>query len=201
MGVRPVSVPGPRAGGPDRRARGALTNSLENAGLTFGSAATGVAIPVLAERFGWRQSFVLTASLAIVLAGVWWWYGRNRPADHPGVNRAELALIEAGRPPAEPPEPGAWKLVLRDPQVLLLTLGYFCSNYVFYFFFNWLFIYLIESRGFRLLEGGTYAAAPARSARSCSSRSVSGPSSSPIRSTGPEPSRFREGGRPRPAAC
>ena len=38
--------------------------------------------------------------------------------------------------------------------------GYTCSNYVFYFFFNWLFIYLIESRGFRLLEGGFAAAAP-----------------------------------------
>ena len=31
---------------------------------------------------------------------------------------------------------------------------------MFYFFFNWLFVYLIESRGFKLLEGGWYAAAP-----------------------------------------
>lgn len=138
----------------------ALPNSLQNAGLTFGSAATGVVIATLSARYGWRQSFVLTAPLAFLLAAVWWWYGRDRPEEHPRVNRAELELIDAGRPAAEPPEPGAWKLVLRDPQVLLLTLGYFCSNYVFYFFFNWLFIYLIDSRGFRLLEGGIYAAAP-----------------------------------------
>jgi len=138
----------------------ALPNSLQNAGLTFGSAATGVVIASLTQRYGWRQSFVLTAPLALLLAAIWWWYGRDRPAEHPGVNPAELALIDGGRPRAEPAEPGAWKLVLRDRQVLLLTLGYFCSNYVFYFFFNWLFIYLIESRGFRLLEGGTYAAAP-----------------------------------------
>jgi ACS family glucarate transporter-like MFS transporter len=78
------------------------------------------------------------------------------------VNQAERDLIDAGRPPADVlrSEPGAWKAVLRDRQVLLLTGGYFCSNYVFYFFFNWLFIYLIESRGFHLLEGGFYAAAP-----------------------------------------
>jgi ACS family glucarate transporter-like MFS transporter len=50
--------------------------------------------------------------------------------------------------------------VLRDPQVRWLTVGYFCSNYVFYFFFNWMFIYLIQARGFKLLEGGFYAAAP-----------------------------------------
>ena len=138
----------------------ALPNSLQNAGLTFGSAVTGVLIAGLAERYGWRQSFVLTAPLAFLLAAVWWWYGRDRPADHPGVNQAERELIDAGRAPAERPEPGAWKAVLRDPQIRLLTLGYFCSNYVFYFFFNWLFIYLIDSRGFKLLEGGAYAAAP-----------------------------------------
>jgi MFS transporter, ACS family, glucarate transporter len=138
----------------------ALPNSLQNAGLTFGSAATGMVIAGLTERYGWRQSFVLTAPLAFLVAAVWWWYGRDHPAEHPRVNRAEQALIDAGRPPAEPPEPGAWKVVLRDRQILLLTLGYFCSNYVFYFFFNWLFIYLVDSRGFRLLEGGVYAAAP-----------------------------------------
>jgi hypothetical protein len=32
--------------------------------------------------------------------------------------------------------------------VLLLACGYFCSNYVFYMFSNWLFTYLVESRGF-----------------------------------------------------
>jgi ACS family glucarate transporter-like MFS transporter len=138
----------------------ALPNSLQNAGLTLGSAVTGVLIAGLTERYGWRQSFVLTAPLAFLVAAVWWWYGRDRPADHPGVNQAEQELIDAGRAPAERPEPGAWKAVLRDRQIRLLTLGYFCSNYVFYFFFNWLFIYLIDSRGFKLLEGGAYAAAP-----------------------------------------
>ena len=140
----------------------ALPNSLQNAGLTFGSAATGVVIAALTQRYGWRQSFLLTAPLALLLAVVWWWYGRDHPAQHPQVNRAERELIDAGRPPAEaePAEAGAWRAVLRDPQVLLLTFGYFCSNYVFYFFFNWLFIYLIESRGLKLLEGGVYAAAP-----------------------------------------
>jgi MFS transporter, ACS family, glucarate transporter len=140
----------------------ALPNGLTNAGLTLGSAATGPLIVWLTQRFGWRQSFVLTAPLAFLLAAAWWWYGRDRPADHPAVNRAERELIQAGRPPAEPhgTQPGAWKLVLRDREVLLLTGGYFCSNYLFYFFFNWLFIYLVENRGFQSLEGGYFAAVP-----------------------------------------
>ena len=140
----------------------ALPNSLGNAGLTLGAAATGPLIAWLMVAFGWRLSFVLTAPLALVLAALWWWYTRDTPAQHPRVGAAELALIDRGRPAAfreAPPAGVAWR-ILRDPQVLLLAVSYFCSNYVFYFFFNWLFIYLVENRGFKVLEGGYYAAIP-----------------------------------------
>jgi ACS family glucarate transporter-like MFS transporter len=75
---------------------------------------------------------------------------------------AELAVIDEGRTTsvAAAPERGGWRLVLQDQQVQLLTAGYFSANFVFYFFFNWLVIYLIEARGFKLLEGGWYAAIP-----------------------------------------
>jgi MFS transporter, ACS family, glucarate transporter len=140
----------------------ALPNALQNVGLTFGAAATGPLIAWLAQTGGWRNSFLLTAPLAILLAAWWWWYVRDHPSHHGSVNPAELALIDEGRttPIGAPPEPGAWRLVLRDRQVRLITIGYFCANFVFYFFFNWLFIYLIEARGFKLLEGGWYAAVP-----------------------------------------
>ena len=140
----------------------ALPNALQSAGLTFGSAAAGPLIAWLAVRYGWRASFTMTAPAAFAIAAIWWLYVRDLPSQHPLVNQAERDLIDAGRPPANAsrPERGAWKAVLQNRQVLLLTGGYFCCNYVFYFFFNWLFIYLIESRGFRLLEGGFYAAAP-----------------------------------------
>ena len=140
----------------------AFPNGLTNAGLTLGSAAAGPLIAWLTGTVGWRQSFVVTAPLGFLLALVWWWYARDRPADHPGVNQAELTLIDAGRTGGltEAAEPGAWRRLLGNREILLLTGSYFCSNYVFYFFFNWLFIYLVENRGFKALEGGFYAAAP-----------------------------------------
>jgi len=139
----------------------AFPNGLSNAGLTLGSAATGPLIAWMMEAIGWRLSFIVTAPLAFLTAAYWWWYVRDRPAEHPGVSREELALIDADRP--VPPDAAArvgWMRVLRDREVLLLTASYFCSNYVFYLFFNWLYIYLVESRGFKVLEGGFYAAAP-----------------------------------------
>jgi sugar phosphate permease len=53
-----------------------------------------------------------------------------------------------------------WTLVLRDRNVLLITGSYFFSNYVFYFFFNWLYIYMVDVRKFEALRGGAFAAAP-----------------------------------------
>jgi ACS family glucarate transporter-like MFS transporter len=53
-----------------------------------------------------------------------------------------------------------WRRIVRNREVLLLTLSYLCSNYLFYFFFNWLYVYLVQARGFAMLEGGYYAAAP-----------------------------------------
>lgn len=140
----------------------ALPNALGNVGLTLGAAATGPIIAWLMVDHGWRKSFVLTAPIAFVLAAVWWWYVRDKPAEHRAVRPAELALINEGRPASQTgtADPGGPRRVLSDPQVLLLTASYFCSNYVFYFFFNWLYIYLVDHRGLKVLEGGLYSSVP-----------------------------------------
>jgi MFS transporter, ACS family, glucarate transporter len=139
----------------------AVPNALMNVGLTFGAAAAGPLVAWLTHAAGWRASFLLTSPLAFVVAAVWWWYARDRPAEHRSVSPAELKLIDADRPPESPHvEPGSWRLVLRDRNILLIAAGYFCSNYVFYFFFNWLYIYLVNVRGFTVLEGGWLAAVP-----------------------------------------
>ena len=44
--------------------------------------------------------------------------------------------------------------------MLLLAVNYFCMNYVFYMFSQWLFLYLVNERGFTVLEGGWLYALP-----------------------------------------
>ncbi len=137
-------------------------NAVTNAGAAVGSAAAGPLIGWLVVTLGWRASFLVTAPVAFAFAGIWWWYYRDHPAEHRRVSAAEAAYIAGDRPAAdaEPPQPGAWRALLRSRNLRLVTLSYFCSNYLFYFFFNWLVIYLVEERRFTLLEGGWYAAAP-----------------------------------------
>jgi ACS family glucarate transporter-like MFS transporter len=140
----------------------AFPNGLTSTGLTLGAAATAPLVVWLMENLGWRESFIVTAPLAFLVAGVWWWYARDDPADHPRVGKHELDLINADRPSPEQAikDRTAWKRVLKNRDILLLTASYFCMNYVFYIFFNWFFIYLVDVRQFEILEGGYVAAAP-----------------------------------------
>jgi ACS family glucarate transporter-like MFS transporter len=134
----------------------AFPNSLNSTGLALGQAAIGPIVTLLIIQFGWRNSFYALAPLGF-LAGAWWyWYGRDRPAGHRAITPAEVALINHGRDPAatETPPSGSWREVLMRRDVLLLAASYFCMNTVFYMFAQWLFTYLVEERGFSLLESG-----------------------------------------------
>jgi MFS transporter, ACS family, glucarate transporter len=125
--------------------RWALANSLSTAGLTVGAALAGPGITWLVLTFGWRQSFLVTAPLALLLGAIWWWDYRDDPRHHRGVNRAEHAII-IDRPLDAHPQPVRWMRLLADRDLLCITLSYFCTNYVFYLFFNWFFYYLTEVR-------------------------------------------------------
>ena len=75
------------------------TRSL-SVGLTLGQAAIGPLVTMLIVKFGWRESFYLLAPLGVIGGAWWYWYGRERPAEHRAMSREELALItrdHAGR--------------------------------------------------------------------------------------------------------
>ncbi len=141
--------------------RWALPNALSTAGLNIGSAAAGPVTAWLMVTLGWRESFYLTAPAGLALGALWWWYARDDPSQHPRVSPAELAFIRADRPlQSAALPPGACARLLKNRDVILLTLSYLCMNIVFYIFFSWFFIYLVDVRGFGALSGGFLAALP-----------------------------------------
>lgn len=134
----------------------AFPNSLQSTGLALGQAAIGPVVTLLIIQFGWRNSFYLLAPLGVFVGAWWYWYARDWPAQHRAITPGEIALIDRDRDPAftDAPRPGSWREVLMRRDVLLLAAAYFCMNYVFYMFAQWLFTYLVEERGFSLLESG-----------------------------------------------
>jgi ACS family glucarate transporter-like MFS transporter len=137
-----------------------LPNGLSSTGLTLGSAAAAPILVWLMEAYGWRIALLITAPTGLVVAALYYWYVTDDPADHPQITAEELSLIRSDRPPARDlAEKGVWKLALKDKNVLLATVSYFCMNYVFYLFFNWFFFYLVDVRGFAATDAGTMTAA------------------------------------------
>jgi MFS transporter, ACS family, glucarate transporter len=136
-------------------ARWALPNAVLSSGLTLGQAALGPIVTLLIVKYGWREAFYILAPVGLIAGAWWWWYGRDTPAQHPSVSRDEVELINAGRVSTEKQGgAGGWRKVIVHRDVLLLSASYFCDNFVFYIFSQWLFTYLVEERGFTLLESG-----------------------------------------------
>lgn len=133
----------------------ALPLGLSSTALTLGFAATAPVLAWLIVQFGWRLAFLFIAPAGLLVAGLWWWYSRDEPADHPAMTEAELAVIRAGAGDDEDaPASLPWWRVLANRDVLFLMASYSCMNFMFYEVFNWFYLYLVEQRGFDPVTAG-----------------------------------------------
>ena len=76
----------------------------------------------------------------------------RRPREHPGVNAAELALMEGSHENASGHGDVPWGEFLSSGTVWMLWLQYACMSYGWYFYVTWLPTYLHEVRGLALAE-------------------------------------------------
>lgn len=137
-----------------------LSNGLTSTGLTLGGALNAPLLVWLMDLYGWRGALLITAPAGLLAGLAYYRFITNDPAEHPKITAAELAYIRSDRPPAETPlEKGSWKLALKNRNILLLALSYFCMNYVFYLFFSWFFFYLVDVRHFSASDAGIFTAA------------------------------------------
>ena len=139
-----------------------LVQGLQSMGLQLGAALTPPLIASLMLSFGWQRALAWSALPVLALIGGWAWYGRNTPAEHPSVTAAELA--ELGPQAAERVDEAiSWRrlwALMRNRDVLALSVSYICMNYVFYLLANWSFLYLVQERHFTVLESGWLASTP-----------------------------------------
>jgi sugar phosphate permease len=115
--------------------------------------------------FDWKVTFAATGALGIVWSVVWWAVFKETPAEHKGVNAAELAHLERGLPPKngagskdEPKMP--WTKLLTHRNIWAMCIGFFMINYNSYFFITWLPTYLVKERGMGLMQMGLMASLP-----------------------------------------
>ncbi|MGE0607838.1 MAG: MFS transporter [Pirellulales bacterium] len=129
------------------QARGSAQGAITTFSLVGGAAAP-IAASLLIARIGWRMSFGVFGSLGVIWCVAFYFWFRDRPEDHPGVNAAELALIQAGRPKVEsqshPPLP--WRRILSMANLWLMGGVMNCGAAVFYMLYSWYATYLKTAR-------------------------------------------------------
>lgn len=137
----------------------ALATSIFDSGSRGGTVAANFICPVIIVGLGWRMSFVITGALGIVWA-IFWWRMYRRPDQHAGVSQEEREYIAADQPKAEAVVKVPWLSLFKYRTVWGMMAGFFCLNFVMYFFITWFPTYLVEARGFKDLKMGAIAAIP-----------------------------------------
>ncbi len=146
-----------------------LGNSVMIAGASIAAAVTSPLVSWLMVLAGWRASFYITSLAALVLAITWHFVVTDYPQQHRWVGKAELQLIDGGHSQKKGPIAHSVPIrkLLADRNVLLLSLSYTCEGYVLFIFVFWLYLYLIQERGFTILSGGFAASLPWLTAFAC----------------------------------
>jgi sugar phosphate permease len=145
-----------------------LVQGVTHSFSRFAVAATPFIAVSIMVALGWRYVFYSCGVAGLLWALAFYVSYRNRPEEHPLVNRAELAHIRAGNPEGgieAPIDSGArsaapWRLIFRSPNMWYISAGYCCFYYGTYFFITWFPTYLLEYRHLSLQAVGTFASFP-----------------------------------------
>lgn len=139
-----------------------FAQGITHAGSRLGAAMTPPLVVWIMVTYGWRATFLIFGILGIVWAAVWFWYYRDSPEQHPGVNAAELDMIHSsmGGPRKSISKQVPWKKILSSKTLWYLSLMYFCYGYCVSVYLDWFPTYLNSYRHFNLKQMGFYASLP-----------------------------------------
>ena len=133
-----------------------MTPTLRGTGssmmLMGSSVASALSAPFVAFcmlRYGWRASFYITALVAFAVGMIWISFTRKAPVT------TEPELSSSGATKLATTYRGVF-----STDVILLALSYASEGYLLFMFLSWLYVYLVEVRGFSLASGGVMSSLP-----------------------------------------
>jgi MFS transporter, ACS family, D-galactonate transporter len=138
----------------------ALATSIFDSGSRVGSALSLPIVAAIIAAWGWKASFVITGVLGLVWI-VGWVAIYREPAANAAFARARPPAGAAAAVETNAASTLRWTTLFRYRTVWGMMLGFFCLNFVIYFFITWFPSYLVEARGFSLKSLGTLGTLPA----------------------------------------
>jgi len=122
-----------------------LPSGLFDFGTRTGLVLEGVLVPWLLVHFGWRHTFLILGSAALVWIAPWLRiFPRRLHAGNANTVATDLPRGASGR-----------SLLNRD--LLGICLGFFCFDYYWYVLVTWLPDYLVSVRRLTIVKAGFYA--------------------------------------------
>ena len=125
----------------------------------LGGAFTPLLVFACLQHVSWRTAFLLFGLLGIVWAVIFFWWYRDDPRTHPGVNSAEAALLPDESSDGEHFKI-PWRMLFTSRTVWCLCGQYFACSYCFYFFITWFPTYLLKQHGFDMKQSALLAGTP-----------------------------------------
>ena len=94
-----------------------FAQGITHAGSRLGAAITPPLVVWMILRYGWRMPFLTFAVLGLAWSALWFFYYRDSPEQHRGVNTAELELIHSatGGPRQQIGVRVPWRRILIQP--------------------------------------------------------------------------------------
>jgi len=137
-----------------------FAQGITHAGSRLGGAITPPIVALaIVPFFGWRAAFYAFGVLGVVWSAIWFYYYRDTPEEHSGVNEAERELIAGGikrKSTGKVP----WGQILSHGNLWVLSVMYFFYNYNLNVYQDWFPTYLRQSKGMTLAQMGIYASLP-----------------------------------------
>jgi MFS transporter, ACS family, D-galactonate transporter len=134
----------------------AFATSIFDSGSRVGSALSIPVVAFIISSFGWEASFVITGVLGAVWILGWFAIYRNKSkGDLTGAEDAPMVAQVA------PKNKVSWASLFKYRTLWGMMLGFFCLNFVIYFFITWFPSYLVQAHGFSLKSLGTLGTIPA----------------------------------------
>ncbi|MCC8402510.1 MFS transporter [Paraburkholderia sp. MMS20-SJTN17] len=134
----------------------ALATSIFDSGSRVGSALSIPVVALIIGMLGWKAAFILTGLLGAVWIVGWFVIYRN-----PTQDAMDTARHSGSAAQARGGGDVTWSSLFRHRTLWGMMLGFFCLNFVIYFFITWFPSYLVQTRGFSLKSLGTLGMIPA----------------------------------------
>ncbi|AXE96720.1 MFS transporter [Paraburkholderia terricola] len=134
----------------------AFATAIYDSGSRVGSALSIPVVALIIGSFGWKAAFVITGALGFVWVVGWLLIYRDPSRAHRAG--AVDSSVQSG---AAKRRKITWRSLFTHRTLWGMMLGFFCLNFVIYFFITWFPSYLVQTHRFSLKSLGTLGMIPA----------------------------------------